>query len=250
MAGVVSREAYFQTGLDVLSDLGYGGLKLAEVCNRLGVTTGSFYHYFSGWPAYTRELLENWMKERHGSRHRVPEKRNRPAPPDRQPGSGRPRAPAQRRSRDQGMELARPRGVRHPGQGRPAALRHHVLLGAGATAEQPAGGDVRADGPSTSLSATNRPPCRRTPPRWHGSPSSSPMHSTAGDSPPFPRMTSAADRSRAPGGQPSSRARSRVRRVAPRRAGRGGASRWPRRSASPSRAIRRRRCSRSSDRSR
>lgn len=64
MAGVVTREAYFATGLDVLSDLGYGGLKLAEVCNRLGVTTGSFYHYFSGWPAYTRELVENWMKER------------------------------------------------------------------------------------------------------------------------------------------------------------------------------------------
>jgi hypothetical protein len=42
MASVVSREAYFETGLDVLSDLGYGGLKLAEVCNRLGVTTGSF----------------------------------------------------------------------------------------------------------------------------------------------------------------------------------------------------------------
>jgi AcrR family transcriptional regulator len=64
MAGAVSREAYFETGLDVLSDLGYGGLKLAEVCNRLGVTTGSFSHHFSGWPAYTRELLENWMKER------------------------------------------------------------------------------------------------------------------------------------------------------------------------------------------
>jgi hypothetical protein len=39
MAGGVSRESYFETGLDVLSDLGYGGLKLAEVCNRLGVTT-------------------------------------------------------------------------------------------------------------------------------------------------------------------------------------------------------------------
>lgn len=64
MGGAVSRDAYFETGLDVLSDLGYGGLKLAEVCNRLGVTTGSFYHYFSGWPAYTRELVENWMKER------------------------------------------------------------------------------------------------------------------------------------------------------------------------------------------
>jgi AcrR family transcriptional regulator len=64
MAGVVSREAYFETGLDVLSDLGYGGLKLAEVCNRLGVTTGSFYHYFSGWPAYTRELVQSWAKAR------------------------------------------------------------------------------------------------------------------------------------------------------------------------------------------
>src|SRR6201990_848731 len=64
MAGVVSRESYFEMGLDVLSDLGEGGLNLAEVCNRLGVTTGSFYHYFASWPAYTRELVENWMKER------------------------------------------------------------------------------------------------------------------------------------------------------------------------------------------
>jgi AcrR family transcriptional regulator len=64
MASVVSRESYFETGLDVLSDLGYGGLKLAEVCHRLGVTTGSFYHYFSGWPAYTKELVAHWMHER------------------------------------------------------------------------------------------------------------------------------------------------------------------------------------------
>ena len=49
---------------DVLSDLGYGGLKLAEVCNRLGVTTGSFYHYFAGWPAYTREMVAHWMEAR------------------------------------------------------------------------------------------------------------------------------------------------------------------------------------------
>ena len=46
MAIVATRDAYYDTGLDVLSDLGYGGLKLAEVCRRLGVTTGSFYHYF------------------------------------------------------------------------------------------------------------------------------------------------------------------------------------------------------------
>jgi AcrR family transcriptional regulator len=64
MAGVASREAYFETGLEVLSDLGYGGLKLAEVCNRLGVTTGSFYHYFASWSAYTRALVEHWVQVR------------------------------------------------------------------------------------------------------------------------------------------------------------------------------------------
>ncbi|WP_166907535.1 TetR/AcrR family transcriptional regulator [Mycobacterium sp. DL440] len=64
MAGVVSRESYFETGLDVLSDRGYGGLKLAEVCNRLGVTTGSFYHYFPNWASYTKELIAHWQEAR------------------------------------------------------------------------------------------------------------------------------------------------------------------------------------------
>ncbi|AFM14918.1 transcriptional regulator [Mycolicibacterium chubuense NBB4] len=60
MGAVDSRESFFDIGLDVLSDLGYGGLKLAEVCQRLGVTTGSFYHYFPNWSAYTRELIAHW----------------------------------------------------------------------------------------------------------------------------------------------------------------------------------------------
>ena len=58
----VSREAYLATGLDVLAELGFGGLKLAELCARLGVTTGSFYHYFSSWSSYTRELVEHWRQ--------------------------------------------------------------------------------------------------------------------------------------------------------------------------------------------
>lgn len=64
MGGPISRESYLETGLDVLSDLGYGGLKLAEVCNRLGVTTGSFYHYFSSWAVYCRELISHWSHVR------------------------------------------------------------------------------------------------------------------------------------------------------------------------------------------
>lgn len=61
---VAARESYFETGLELLADLGFGGLKLAEVCSRLGVTTGSFYHYFSGWSAYTRELVAYWRQDR------------------------------------------------------------------------------------------------------------------------------------------------------------------------------------------
>ncbi|MDD7812125.1 TetR/AcrR family transcriptional regulator [Mycolicibacter sinensis] len=64
MGAVLSRQAYFETGLDVLSEMGYGGLKLAEVCNRLGVTTGSFYHYFTSWPVYTRDLIQHWLEAR------------------------------------------------------------------------------------------------------------------------------------------------------------------------------------------
>jgi AcrR family transcriptional regulator len=62
MTSTLSPEAYFATGLDVLSELGYGGLKLAEVCSRLGVTSGSFYHYFSNWSAYTYQLVDHWKQ--------------------------------------------------------------------------------------------------------------------------------------------------------------------------------------------
>lgn len=64
MSTAAARESYFETGLEILADQGYGGLKLAEVCGRLGVTTGSFYHYFSNWSAYTRALISYWREDR------------------------------------------------------------------------------------------------------------------------------------------------------------------------------------------
>jgi AcrR family transcriptional regulator len=64
MAIVAAREAYFETGLEILADLGLGRLKLAEVCGRLGVTTGSFYHYFTNWGAYTSGLIAYWREDR------------------------------------------------------------------------------------------------------------------------------------------------------------------------------------------
>lgn len=63
MGGVSSRGSFFDVGLAILSDLGYGGLKLAEVCQRLGVTTGSFYHYFGSWSAYTQQLVAHWRED-------------------------------------------------------------------------------------------------------------------------------------------------------------------------------------------
>ncbi len=78
MVTVASREAYFETGLEVLADRGYGGLKLAEVCRRLGVTSGSFYHYFSSWSAYTGELIEEWLPA--ATRERVAQLRTIPDP--------------------------------------------------------------------------------------------------------------------------------------------------------------------------
>ena len=43
---------------------GYGGLKLAALCHRVGVSTGSFYHSFDSWQEFTRQLIKSWRLER------------------------------------------------------------------------------------------------------------------------------------------------------------------------------------------
>lgn len=52
-------------GMEVLADRGYPGLKLAEVCGRLGVTSGSFYHFFDNWADYLDSLILHWKE--HGT---------------------------------------------------------------------------------------------------------------------------------------------------------------------------------------
>mgnify|MGYP000234521504 FL=1 len=64
MAVSLARESYFEAGVEALAELGYSGLKLAEVCWRLGVTTGSFYHHFPNWGTYTKEFIEHWVHAR------------------------------------------------------------------------------------------------------------------------------------------------------------------------------------------
>lgn len=66
--GATTRDTYFDAGLEILSTSGYASLKLSSVCESLGVTTGSFYHFFKNWGEYTEALLQHWFQ-----RHTVAE---------------------------------------------------------------------------------------------------------------------------------------------------------------------------------
>ncbi|MFZ0141987.1 MAG: TetR/AcrR family transcriptional regulator [Aeromicrobium sp.] len=59
---MISR--FFAAGMEVLAEDGYGGLKLADLCLRVRVTSGSFYHHFDSWQDFTYQLVENWREER------------------------------------------------------------------------------------------------------------------------------------------------------------------------------------------
>ncbi|GAA5171234.1 TetR/AcrR family transcriptional regulator [Pseudonocardia eucalypti] len=60
----VSRSAYLEAALEVLAEAGSEGLTVAELCARLGVTKGSFYHHFTGMPELVSALLRFWADER------------------------------------------------------------------------------------------------------------------------------------------------------------------------------------------
>ncbi|MGQ4618556.1 TetR family transcriptional regulator [Nocardia sp. R7R-8] len=57
------KQDYFDAAFDLLSEQGYSALKQAPLCKRLGVTTGSFYHYFQNWRDFTAQFLDHWRTE-------------------------------------------------------------------------------------------------------------------------------------------------------------------------------------------
>jgi AcrR family transcriptional regulator len=59
----LTPEDYFREALVVLGDYGSDGLTIALLCDRLGVTKGSFYHHFGGMPGFVAQLLEYWERE-------------------------------------------------------------------------------------------------------------------------------------------------------------------------------------------
>jgi AcrR family transcriptional regulator len=55
-----SKDDYFRAALDLLADGGVNALTIANLCARLGVTTGSFYAHFGGIREFHTSFLEQW----------------------------------------------------------------------------------------------------------------------------------------------------------------------------------------------
>jgi AcrR family transcriptional regulator len=55
-----SKDDYYRAALDLLADGGVGALTIANLCARLGVTTGSFYAHFAGIREFHTAFLEQW----------------------------------------------------------------------------------------------------------------------------------------------------------------------------------------------
>jgi AcrR family transcriptional regulator len=60
----LSERDYFEVGLDLLAEGGLSSVTIANLCERLGVTKGSFYHHFAGGPDFQHRLLTYWSEDR------------------------------------------------------------------------------------------------------------------------------------------------------------------------------------------
>jgi AcrR family transcriptional regulator len=60
-----TRDHWIEAGLDLLAEGGVGAVTIAALCDRLGVTKGSFYHRFSDVAAFHEALLSSWEASTH-----------------------------------------------------------------------------------------------------------------------------------------------------------------------------------------
>ena len=54
---------YFEAALRLLAEGGEAAVRIAALCERLGVTKGSFYHHFPSGPAFHLALLDHWEQD-------------------------------------------------------------------------------------------------------------------------------------------------------------------------------------------
>ncbi len=58
--GRLGLDDWIQAGFALLAEEGITALKIDRLCDRLGVTKGSFYWHFDGMPSYRTALVESW----------------------------------------------------------------------------------------------------------------------------------------------------------------------------------------------
>lgn len=58
-----AADVWVREGLTVLAEMGPDGLTIDELCRRLNLTKGSFYHHYANRSMYIRALLEFWERE-------------------------------------------------------------------------------------------------------------------------------------------------------------------------------------------
>lgn len=59
----VNKQSYFEGALELLAKRGFGELRLTTLCRSLGISTGSFYNWFSDWNMFLDEFLHYWARE-------------------------------------------------------------------------------------------------------------------------------------------------------------------------------------------
>lgn len=59
----LSKEDWLAEGFKLLSEFAQNKLRIALLCDRLGVTRGSFYHHFESIDNYVAELMRAWEKQ-------------------------------------------------------------------------------------------------------------------------------------------------------------------------------------------
>src|SRR3954453_10903864 len=69
---------WVQAGFAMLAEEGIKALKIDRLCDRLGVTKGSFYWHFQGMPSYRAALIEAWGELRDQDRAALEELTDQP----------------------------------------------------------------------------------------------------------------------------------------------------------------------------
>lgn len=61
-AGRLGADDFLQAGLELLAEEGISGIKIQRLCERLGVTKGSFYWHFADIDAFRAALAQRWAE--------------------------------------------------------------------------------------------------------------------------------------------------------------------------------------------